>query len=104
MPNLRVIGRAPESELRKALTAAGSGQYITAEDLEPLIRDYLWFVSPLTAQVPLVRATSRVHEVARRTAVNRGWFEGESTDPSYSQSTYDRRTVQIKIVRTSGYV
>lgn len=92
------------SVLRKALTVAGTGQYLVREDLEAAIRDYLWYVSPLTERIPLVRATGHLHEVARRTAVNRGWFEGESTDPSYSQSTYARRSVEIKILRASGKV
>jgi len=100
----RVLGRASQTALRKALATTGSGQYLVAEDLEPLIRDYLWYMSPLTAQVPLVRAEGHIHEVARRTAVNRGWVEGESTDPTYSQSTYDRRQVEIKITRASGKV
>jgi hypothetical protein len=101
MNRLNKIGA---TELRKALATTGSGQYLIEEDLEPLIRDYLWFLSPLTERIPLVQATGKIHEVVRRTAVNRGWFEGESTDPNYSQSTYDRRQVIIKILRTSGKV
>jgi hypothetical protein len=90
------------SVLRKALATTGSGQYLVREDLEAAIRDYLWYVSPLTERIPLVRATGHLHEVSKRTAVNRGWFEGESTDPTYSQSTYARRSVEIKILRASG--
>jgi len=93
-----------QTELRKALATSGSGQYLVAEDLEPLIRDYLWYLSPLTERVPLVRASGHIHKVDRRTAVNRAWFEGESSDPSYSQSTYDRRQVEVKILRVSGKV
>jgi len=92
------------TQLRKALATTGSGQYIVPEDLEPAIRDYLWYLSPLTERIPSVRADGHIHEVVRRTAVNSGWFEGESTDPSYSQSTYARRQVQIKIMRESGKV
>jgi len=96
--------RLSTTELRKALATTGSGQYLVPEDLEPAIRDYLWYLSPLTERIQAVRADGHLHKVARRTAVNRGWFEGESTDPSYSQSTYDQRQVQIKILRTSGKI
>ena len=98
------MNRNHVSELRKALATTGSGQYLVPEDLEPQIRDYLWYMSPLTERVPLVRADGHIHKVVRRTAVNRGWFEGEVSDPTYSQSTYDRRQVEVKIVRVSGQV
>jgi len=99
MPTNKAVGK---TALRKALATTGSGLNLVEEDLERLIRDYLWYLSPLTQQIPLVTATGKVHEVVRRTAVNRGWFEGESTDPTYSEGTYDRREVTIKILRTSG--
>lgn len=99
---LRKEKRFGSTELRKALATTGSGQYLVPEDLEPAIRDYLWYLSPLTERIPLVRADGHLHKVPRRTAVNRGWFEGESTDPTYSQGTYDQRQVEVKIMRTSG--
>ena len=74
--------RLESTELRKALATTGSGQYLVPEDLEPAIRDYLWYLSPLTERIQAVRADGHLHKVSRRTAVNRGWFEGESTDPS----------------------
>ena len=96
--------RFGSTELRKALATTGSGQYLVPEDLEPAIRDYLWYLSPLTERIQLVRADGHLHKVPRRTAVNRGWFEGESTAPTYSQGTYDQRQVEVKIMRTSGKV
>jgi hypothetical protein len=103
--NLRNRGpEAEQSALRKALATTGSGANLVPEDLEPLIRDYLWYMSPLTEAIPLVRATGHLHDVRKRTAVNRGWVEGESTEPTYSQSTYAKRQLQIKIIRTSGKV
>ena len=101
---LQKTKRFGSTELRKALATTGSGQYLVPEDLEPAIRDYLWYLSPLTERIPLVRADGHLHKVARRTAVNRGWFEGESTAPTYSQGTYDQRQVEVKIMRTSGKV
>ncbi|MHA1908631.1 MAG: hypothetical protein ACW98Y_15120 [Candidatus Thorarchaeota archaeon] len=104
MPIQRPVNFAAQTALQKALATTGSGSNLVPEDLEPLIRDYLWYMSPLTAQVPLITADGHIHNVVRRTAINRGWFEGESTDPTYGQSTYDRRPVNIKIIRVHGKV
>jgi hypothetical protein len=93
-----------KSELRKALTASSaSGTALIPEDLEDLIRANLLAMSPLTRMVPTVQAVGNVHEVVRRTAHNSSaWFEGEMTPAAYSQSTYARRTVEAKILRTHG--
>ena len=95
-----------KSELRKALTASSaSGTALIPEDLEPMIRANLLELSPLTSMVPLVRADANYHRVVRRTAHNdSAWFEGEMTDASYDQSTYARRSVEVKILRTHGQV
>ena len=95
-----------KSELKKALTASSaSGTALIPEDLEPMIRANLLELSPLTSMVPLVRADGNIHRVVRRTAHNTGaWFEGEMTDASYNQSTYARRSVEVKILRTHGQV
>ena len=93
-----------KSELRKALTASSaSGTALIPEDLEPLIRANLLAMSPLTRMVPVVRADGNVHTVVRRTAHNSSaWFQGEMTPAAYSQSTYARRTAEVKILRTHG--
>lgn len=93
-----------KSELRKALTASSaSGTALIPEDLEPMIRANLLQLSPLTRMVPLVTADGNIHRVVRRTAHNSAaWVEGEMTTPSYSQSTYSRRSVEVKIARTHG--
>lgn len=93
-----------KSQLKKALTASSaSGTALIPEDLEPMIRANLLELSPLTSMVPLVRADGNIHRVVRRTAHNAGaWFEGEMTDASYNQSTYARRSVEVKILRTHG--
>jgi len=93
-----------KSALKKALTAA-TGSALIPEDLEDLIRANLLLMSPLARMVPVVMADGNVHTVVRRTAHNSGaWFEGEMTSPSYSQSTYARRAVEVKILRTHGQV
>lgn len=92
------------SQLRKALTASSaSGTALIPEDLEPLIRANLLQRSPLTRMVPVIMADGNIHRVVRRTANNTAaWFEGEMTTPSYSQSTYARRSAEVKILRTHG--
>jgi len=92
------------TELRKALTASSSsGTALIPEDLEPMIRANLLQLSPLTRMIPLVTADGNVHRVVRRTAHNSAaWFEGEMTPAAYSQSTYARRSVEVKILRTHG--
>lgn len=93
------------SELRKALTVSGTGQYLVPEDLEPLIRENLLELSPLTAMIPNVVADGHIHEVVRRTATGgTARFEGELTAASYGQSTYGRRTTTVKRVRAHGQV
>lgn len=93
-----------KSELRKALTASSaSGTALIPEDLEPLIRANLLQMSPLTAMIPVVKADGNIHRVVRRTAHNASaWVEGEMSTPSYSQSTYGRRSVEVKIARAHG--
>jgi ribosomal protein L19E len=87
------------SELRKALTAGGSGSNIIREDIEPLIRANLLARSPALTMVPRHRADGNVHKVPKRTANIAGWVEGETTAATYSQSTYARRSLTIKILR-----
>ena len=92
------------SELRKALTVGGTGDQLVREDLEALIRQDLLVLSPLSQMIEPVLADAHIHRVARRTAHIAAGFEGESADASYSESTYDRRSVTMKILRTHGKV
>lgn len=92
-----------KSALNKALTASSaSGTALIPEDLEPLIRANLLELSPLARMVPTINADGNIHRVVRRTANIGGWFEGEMTPAAYSQSTYGRRSVEMKILRTHG--
>lgn len=81
----------PISELRKALTSTGSGQYLIPEDMERLIRQQLFTHSPLVSMLPLVKAAGNVHTVVKRTAGHTAWAFGETAAASYGQSTYARR-------------
>ena len=90
------------SELRKALTAAGSGSNLIPQDLEPIIRQNLLVKSPFLNLIPRVKASGNVHTVVKRTANIGAWVEGETTDAYYLQSTYARRNVTVRIARTHG--
>lgn len=92
------------NELRKALTAAGSGSNLVSQDLEAAIRGNLLATSPLLSLMPRVPATANVHTVVKRTANMAAWMEGESTDASFTESTYSRRNLNIKIARVAGKV
>lgn len=90
------------SELRKALTAS-NGTALHPEDLEPVIRANLLTKSPLMAQMPLIKASGLTHTVVRRTANIAAAFEGDTAAPSYSQSSYARRNVTVKVLRAHKY-
>ena len=89
------------TSLHKALTTS-TGSNLIPEDLEPVIRANLLERSPLARMVPVLNADGNIHKVVRRTANIDGWFEGEMTAASYSNSTYGRRSVEVKILRTHG--
>lgn len=93
-------------ELRKALltTASGSGSPLVPEDLEPVLVEYLYKISPLTAMLPVKRANGATHEFNRRDGVPSAWFEGELASTTQQTSSYSRNTVQVKILRTGGGV
>jgi len=92
-------------ELTLALnTTTASGQALLPEDLEPAIVEYLARQMPLFNFVDRGQADSKTHEFTRRTAVPAAWVEGETTPSAVQSSTYDRKTVQLKILRTWGSV
>lgn len=93
-------------ELRKALltTAVGSGSALVPEDLEPALIEYLYKVSPLTRLLKVKAANGATHEYNKRTGVPASWFEGELTSTTQATSSYERATVQLKILRTGGGV
>lgn len=92
-------------ELNKALTTAtSSGAALLPEDLEPAIVEYLGRQMPLFSMLPKRTATSKTHEYTVRTAVPDAWFEGELTPANAAASSYERRSVQLKIARVWGGV
>jgi hypothetical protein len=92
-------------ELRRALTTTTGGvENVIPEDLEPTLIEMLLKVSPLLALLPKKRADGKTHEVALRTAIPSAWVEGELATPNYTSSTYDRKSVQLKITRAAGGV
>jgi hypothetical protein len=94
-----------DTELRKALLqTTGSGQYLSPEDLEPVLVEYLNKISPLWSLVNVGQANGMTHEVNVRTAIPSAWFEGEITSGTAASSTYTRKTVGLKIFRQWGGV
>lgn len=91
--------------ITKALqVTTGSGGYLIPEDLNPAINEYLARISPLWSMIQKKRANGKTHEYVRRTGVPSARFEGELTEPNYTANTYDRPSVQLKILRTAGGV
>jgi hypothetical protein len=96
-----------ETRIRKALTSAsGQGQALMPEDLEPILVEYLYQLSPLLKLMNVKEATSGVHQVNRRSSVanQTPWFEGELTDTPSGRTTYSRDTLTLKILRAGGGV
>lgn len=94
-----------DTELRKALLqTTGSGQYLSPEDLEPILVEYLAKISPLWSMVNVGQANGMTHEVNVRTAIPSAWFEGEVTAGTAAASTYARQSVSLKILRQWGGV
>jgi len=94
------------NSLQKALlqTTSPGGAALTPQDLNPVLMEYLGRLSPLYRLVAKKQAQGRVHEFVVRTSVPPAWFEGEVTTPSPTASGYERRAVQLKILRNSGGV
>jgi len=93
------------SELAKALSAAtASGQALIPQDLEPALVEELLALQPLLRLMPIIPASGRVHEIARRTAHGIAVAEGAGVQGTGTQGTYDRPTVTLKIHHYWGEV
>lgn len=91
------------TELRKALDSTDAAALIPY-DLEPILHEELLLLQPLFALLDLGDAGSKTHEFNVRTSHPTGWFEGESNSAQNTESTYARKTVQLKIQRIWGSV
>lgn len=92
-------------QLRKALLqSTGDGVALIPQDLNPMLVEYLGRLSPLYNLIPTKQAEGRTHEYTARVALPSAWFEGEITTPSPVSSGYQRKGVQLKILRISGGV
>ena len=89
-------------DIRKAilLASSGSGQALIPEDLAPYLVEYLYRVAPVLRRINKETADGRTHEINRRSAIPNAWFGGELEPLSSEFSTYQRRSVQMKIFRT----
>jgi len=92
-------------DIRKALdTTSTSGQALVPESLSPVIVEYAKKLSPLVGLLKWRQAEGRTHEFVRRTGLPTAGPEGDAATTPSSQSTYERASVQLKIIRTRGGV
>jgi len=89
--------------IKNALTSA-TGSALFPEDLSPALVEYLQKASPLFAMLPRRGVTSTPHQYVVRTALPNAWVEAEGTDPQFSNSSYQRKSVDIKVLRSWGSV
>lgn len=95
------------NELRKALLSmetSSTGEVLSPEDLEPILVEYLGRQMPLWNFIPKAEAFGKSHEFNVRTDIPSANFEGELTGQNASSSKYERRSVQLKIIRQWGGV
>lgn len=92
-------------QLQKALLqTTGSGVNLVPQDLNPMLVEYLGRLSPLYSLIAKKPAEGRTHEYTARVGLPSAWFEGEITTPAPAASTYERKSVQLKILRIAGGV
>jgi len=89
-------------DIRKAILLASQteGTALIPEDLDPVLVEYLFRVAPILRRIDKQEADGKTHEINRRTAVPTAWFADELAVLTSAHSTYERMSVQIKILRT----
>jgi len=99
----RAVYKGTREELALALSTT-EGSALSPESLEPKIVELVRFLSPLVAGLKIVQSNGKTHEFNDRTAIPSANFEGEKAVTTDSQSTYNRRTAPLKIIRAKGGV
>lgn len=92
------------SELQKALLNSTTGASLIPYDLDPVLHEELLKLQPLAQLMEIQQANGKTHEYNVRTAHPNAWFEGENTPANPLASTYQRKTVALKIQRIWGGV
>lgn len=95
-----------KTEIRKALdtSATNGGNNLLPYDLDPVLYEELLKLSPLAQMLDVIEAGSKTHEYTVRSSHPFAWFEGESTPANPSGSSFQRKSVQVKIQRIWGSV
>jgi hypothetical protein len=81
-----------------------TGANLIPEDLEKVLTDLVKWNAPVTRMLSLKKANGLTHEFNQITAIPNGQFEGENAVTVISNSTYNRATVQLKVMRVKGRV
>ena len=91
------------TNLKKALLTSSQTALIPY-DLEAALNEELIRLQPLLELMAVETAGGKTHEYSLRTAHPQGWFEGETTPMNQLASTYERKSVVLKIGRIWGGV
>lgn len=91
------------SELREALTAAGSGALI-AKIIDPVLLEYQRRYAPLVRAIPSVRWDTDVYYFNQRTQLATGGFVADGGALPVSNSTYVQNNFNMKHLQVVGAV
>lgn len=100
------LGATRKTLIQKALTSqAGSGEALIPQKLEKIITNTVVRLSPEMAVIQPEFDNQKLHEFNRLTALPRaGGFMGEGAVTPTSQGSYERASVEMKILRRKGAV
>ena len=100
------LGAQRKSLIQKALTSqAGSGEALIPEKLEKIITNTVVRLSPEMAVIQPEFDNQKLHSFNRLTKLPRaGGFMGEGATTPTSQGSYERASVELKILRRKGAV
>jgi hypothetical protein len=96
-----------QNQLREELTLAldtASGAALIPEDLDDIIVDLVKKQAPLAAMLSVNPANGKTHEFNRLTDLPVARAEGENAKSDSTNSTYERDSVPLKIIRAKGSV
>ena len=100
------LGAQRKTLIRKALaTQAGSGEALIPEKLEKIITNTVVRLSPEMAVIQPEFDNQKLHSFNRLMKLPRaGGFMGEGATTPTSQGSYERASVELKILRRKGAV
>lgn len=100
------LGAQRKTLIQKALTSqAGSGEALIPQKLEKIITNTVVRLSPEMAVIQPEFDNQKLHEFNRLTALPRaGGFMGEGATTPTTNGSYERASVELKILRRKGAV